>query len=35
MMENTEKENKIIPRFRKITDKNIIAELEKIKGELY
>ena len=34
-MENVEKNGKTMPRFTKITDKKIIAELEKIKGELY
>lgn len=29
------KDGKTFPRFQKITDKNIIAELEKIKGEMY
>jgi hypothetical protein len=34
-MGNVEKNGKIFPRFKKITDPNIIAELEKIKGEMY
>ncbi len=34
-MENITKEGKTLPRFQKITDKKIIAKLEKIKGEMY
>jgi hypothetical protein len=34
-MGKVEKENKTFLRFTRITDKNIIAELNKIKGELY
>lgn len=34
-MENVEKEEKIFPRFQKITDPNVISELEKIRDEMY
>ncbi len=34
-MENITKEGKEMKRFTKITDAKIIAELEKIKGEMY
>jgi len=34
-MENVEKDGKLFPRFQKITDPNIISELEKIRGEMY
>lgn len=34
-MENVIKESEILPRFWQITDKKIIAELEKIKKEMY
>ena len=34
-MENVEKGGKTFPRFAKITDSTVIAQLEKIKGEMY
>ena len=34
-MENVTKEGKTFPRFKKITDPHIIAELEKIRDEMY
>ena len=34
-VENVEKEGKTFPRFKKITDPDIIAELEKIRDEMY
>lgn len=34
-MENVEKDGKIIPRFQKIIDPAIIAELEKIRDQMY
>ncbi len=34
-MEEVTKDGKTFPRFTKITDPKIIAELEKIKGEMY
>jgi len=34
-MEDIEKDGKVIPRFKKITDEKMIAELEKIKNEMY
>lgn len=33
--EVVEKDGKTFPRFKKITDEKIIAELERIKGEMY
>ncbi len=34
-MENVEKDGKTIPRFKKITDEKVIAELEKVREEMY
>jgi len=34
-MGDVEKEGKMVPRFRKITDPEIIAQLEKIRDEMY
>lgn len=34
-MENVTKEGKTFPRFQKITDPKIIAELEKVRSEMY
>ncbi|MDQ3014536.1 MAG: DUF1653 domain-containing protein [bacterium] len=33
--ENVTKESKTFPRFKKITDPNVIAQLEKIKAKMY
>ena len=34
-MEDVTKDGKTFPRFQKITDQTVIAELEKIRGEMY
>jgi hypothetical protein len=34
-MEEVEKEGKKFPRFKKITDSNVIAKLEKVRAEMY
>ncbi len=34
-MEDVEKDGRKFPRFRKITDPSIIAELEEVRGEMY
>ncbi len=34
-MEDVTKDGKVFPRFQKITDLEIIAQLEKIRGEMY
>ncbi len=34
-MEDVEKDGKKFPRFKKITDPTVIAQLEKVRGEMY